>query len=177
MPGAKLLLAALFAIALIWVVPTEQPPVNNLEPKAVQTAAAKQPLTNRDEHLAQTVAKAEKPVAQTPAVQPEPAAVATPEPEQLPVPGTHEELMAAAGIQPADYGAVDYIISHESSWNENATEPTTGAHGLPQALPYGKTGCGWSDSICQLRWASTYATDRYGSWWGAYDHWVANRWW
>lgn len=91
--------------------------------------------------------------------------------------GDKYDWMRQAGINPADYGAVDFIISHESSWNPNATEPTTGAHGLPQALPYTKTGCGWDDPVCQLQWATSYATTRYGGWWGAYTHWVANRWW
>jgi hypothetical protein len=131
-----------------------------------------------------------------PASQPEPtpAPVVAPEPVEDPAPaetsvveapvasepiytGSHEDWMAAAGIAQSDYAAVDYIISHESSWNPDATEPNSGAHGLPQALPYSKTGCGWSDPICQLQWASIYAKDRYGGWWGAYNQWTANRWW
>lgn len=94
-----------------------------------------------------------------------------------PTPSTPDELMAAAGIAPADFGAADYIISNESSWSPDATNPTTGAHGLPQALPYSKTGCGWDDAICQLSWANTYAISRYGGWWPAYYYWVANHSW
>lgn len=86
-------------------------------------------------------------------------------------------LMHEAGIPDADFGAADYIISHESGWNPDATEPTSGAHGLPQALPYSKTGCAWTDEMCQLSWANTYANARYGGWWYAYDYWVANHNW
>jgi hypothetical protein len=85
--------------------------------------------------------------------------------------------MVAAGILPVDFGAVDYIITHESGWDPNATEPTTGAHGLPQALPYSKTGCGWSDALCQLHWANIYAVARYGGWWKAQAYWAIHRNW
>jgi hypothetical protein len=95
-----------------------------------------------------------------------------------PVPtGGKYDWMAAAGISPSDYPAVDYIVTHESGWNPLADGPMTGlgqAHGLPQALPYAKTGCGWEDPICQLKWADGYAHDRYGGWWSAYQYWIAH---
>jgi hypothetical protein len=96
--------------------------------------------------------------------------------------GSHEDWMAAAGISPSDYGYVDYIISHESGWDPTnwygkslgyAYDPATSAAGLPQALPYSKTGCAWGDAVCQLVWANGYAA-KYGGWAGSYAHWVAN---
>ena len=118
----------------------------------------------------------------TPAVAETPAPAQTPvtTPVRVPQPvysGSHEDWMAAAGIAPSDYPAVDYIISHESGWNPDATEPNSGAHGLPQALPYSKTGCGWDDPVCQLQWASSYAVGRYGSWWAAQAFWQNNHYW
>lgn len=89
----------------------------------------------------------------------------------------HDQLMSLAGISQSDWPAVDYIVSHESGWDPDATEPTTGAHGLPQALPYSKTGCGWDDAVCQLEWANQYALSRYGGWWSAYDYWITNNNW
>jgi hypothetical protein len=85
--------------------------------------------------------------------------------------------LSASNISASNYGYVDYIVSHESSWNPDATEPNSGAHGLPQALPYSKTGCGWSDAVCQLNWANAYAVSRYGSWASAYSYWAANHNW
>lgn len=115
-------------------------------------------------------------VAQTPVSVPTP--VTPPQNVSQPVySGSHEDWMAAAGIAPSDYAAVDYIVSHESGWNPDATEPTSGAHGLPQALPYSKTGCGWDDPVCQLEWASGYAVSRYGSWWAAQAYWQNNHYW
>lgn len=170
----RVALAVILSAGLISVSQKNDTPVNNLETKVVHTKLAGQSaskLTDKD------VAEVEKPVAHVPESQPEVVAAETPAPQTPAYTGTHEELMAAAGISPEDYGAADYIISHESSWNPDATEPTTGAHGLPQALPYSKTGCGWEDAVCQLQWASQYASSRYEGWQGAYAHWISYRWW
>ena len=136
----------------------------------VQTAPA---LTNKAVHNDMRVKTTASAAPTLKSVLPKPekaVTVATPAPQPV-SDMTHAELMAAAGIQPEDYGAADYIITHESNWNPEATEPTTGAHGLPQALPYSKTGCGWSDELCQLRWANSYAVARYGGWWQAQAYW------
>lgn len=154
----RYLIAVLLSVALIWSIQQNTPVHKSFADKAT---AQKTSVAAKTSQM--------QPVKPTP--------VETPAPVIPPVPTTHDELMAAAGILPADYGAVDYIVSHESSWNVNATNAVTGAHGLIQALPYGKTGCSWSDSVCQLEWASTYAVDRYGSWWGAQAFWSANHWW
>lgn len=93
------------------------------------------------------------------------------------VTGTKAEWLAASKINPSDFTYVDYIIGRESGWNPNATNSSSGAHGLPQALPYSKTGCGWTDAVCQLNWADNYAKSRYGSWAGAYSFWLQKHWW
>jgi uncharacterized protein YabE (DUF348 family) len=88
--------------------------------------------------------------------------------------------MALAGIAPGDYNYADYIISHESGWNPNASNPS-GAYGLCQALPGSKmstAGSDWATNpITQLKWCNGYALRSYGSWAGAYNHWVAYRNW
>lgn len=91
--------------------------------------------------------------------------------------GAKQEWLTASGIAPSDWQAVDYIISKESGWNPNARNASSGAGGLPQALPYSKTGCAWGDPICQLQWANNYAKQRYGGWWGAYSAWQRQHWW
>lgn len=93
------------------------------------------------------------------------------------VPSGKESLMSQAGIPQSEWAAVDYVVTNESGWNPNATNVSSGAHGLPQALPYSKTGCGWEDGICQLVWATSYAYGRYGGWWAAQAFWAANHWW
>lgn len=95
--------------------------------------------------------------------------------------GSKADWMRAAGISDADFGYVDYIISHESGWNYRAVNRSSGAYGLPQSLPAGKlasAGADWRDNpVTQLRWANNYAVGRYGSWEDAYRFWVTNHWW
>lgn len=95
--------------------------------------------------------------------------------------GSKADWMRAAGISDADFGYVDYIISHESGWNYHAVNRSSGAYGLPQSLPAGKlasAGADWRDNpVTQLRWAHNYAVGRYGSWEAAYHFWTVNHWW
>lgn len=90
-------------------------------------------------------------------------------------------LMEKAGIDESDYEYVDYIISHESSWNYQAENSSSGAYGLCQALPGEKmasSGSDWkTNPNTQMDWCNKYAIDRYGSWKSAYDFWTANQWW
>lgn len=91
--------------------------------------------------------------------------------------GTQTEWLTAAGIAPSDWGYVEYIVHKESSWNPNATNASSGACGLVQALPCSKVPGNGYNPIDNLRWANGYATGRYGSWAGAYDFWISNHWW
>ncbi|WP_337248909.1 transglycosylase SLT domain-containing protein [Leucobacter chromiireducens] len=91
--------------------------------------------------------------------------------------GSPAEWMSAAGIAESDWGFVDYIASKESSWNPNATNASSGACGLIQAYPCSKVPGNGYDPVDNLRWATGYATDRYGSWKDAYAFWTANHWW
>ncbi len=91
--------------------------------------------------------------------------------------GAPAEWMAAAGIAESDWGYVDYIVSRESGWNPNATNKSSGACGLVQALPCSKVPGNGYDPVDNLRWATGYAVGRYGSWAGAHSFWVNNHWW
>jgi len=91
--------------------------------------------------------------------------------------GAPAEWMAAAGIAQGDWQYVDYIVSRESGWNPNATNSSSGACGLVQALPCSKVPGNGYNPVDNLRWATGYATGRYGSWSGAYNFWVNNHWW
>ncbi|GAA1691757.1 hypothetical protein GCM10009808_05920 [Microbacterium sediminicola] len=91
--------------------------------------------------------------------------------------GSPAEWMAAAGIPESDWGYVDYIVGRESGWNPNATNRSSGACGLVQALPCSKVPGNGYDPVDNLRWANGYAVGRYGSWAGAYNFWINNHWW
>lgn len=93
------------------------------------------------------------------------------------VPGSHADWMRAAGIAESDFGYVDYIIDHESGWVAvKSNYAGSGAYGLGQAYPASKMASYGSDymtnPVTQLKWANAYALGRYGSWSGAYAHWL-----
>jgi hypothetical protein len=60
--------------------------------------------------------------------------------------------------------AKEYIYYHESSNNQYAINPSSGACGLGQSLPCEKMGCDLSDYQCQDNWFTNYMKSRYGSW-------------
>ncbi|MDT2614379.1 aggregation-promoting factor C-terminal-like domain-containing protein [Enterococcus dongliensis] len=94
--------------------------------------------------------------------------------------GSHENWMRMAGFKPSEYGAINYIVNHESSWNPSATNPSSGAYGLPQSLPASKLASAGSDwrtnPITQLRWMRNYVNERYGGANGALSFWKAHNW-
>jgi len=125
----------------------------------------------------------EKEAAKVEETKPEPPAVAPQEtvkpPEPAPQPLTdHEQLMQAAGIQPSDWPAVEFIVSNESSWRPNVRN-SEGCVGLGQRCPASVlyAACPDLDPVCQLRHFSNYAPTRYGGWQSAYNAWVSQRWW
>lgn len=97
--------------------------------------------------------------------------------------GDHKHWMKQAGIPSSWYSAINYIASHESGWRVNATNGSSGAYGIPQALPGSKmaaAGKDWrTNAITQLKWMKSYVTERYGGapqaekFWKAH-HWYAN---
>ena len=91
----------------------------------------------------------------------------------------HDYLLANGGSE-GDFTATVYIISRESGWNVNATNPSSGAYGLAQALPGSKMashGADWQSNYqTQLKWFWDYCKGRYGSVQGAYNFWQANHW-
>ena len=98
------------------------------------------------------------------------------------VAGSHADWMRAAGIAESDFGYVDPIIDRESGWGVTKYNyGGSGAYGIGQALPASKMAVYGSDymtnPVTQLRWANAYATSRYGSWAGAYSHWMARHSW
>ncbi|RYQ08911.1 G5 domain-containing protein [Bifidobacterium pseudolongum subsp. globosum] len=91
----------------------------------------------------------------------------------------HDYLLANGGSE-ADFTATVYIISRESGWSVTATNASSGAYGLAQALPGSKMashGADWATNYqTQLKWFWDYCKGRYGSIQGAYAFWQANHW-
>ncbi|MEU4355964.1 transglycosylase SLT domain-containing protein [Streptomyces virginiae] len=81
---------------------------------------------------------------------------------------------------PAQFAAFDKIVSHESGWNPSATNASSGAYGLVQALPGSKmasAGADWkTNPATQIKWGLHYMNERYGSPVQAWNFWQANHW-
>ena len=73
------------------------------------------------------------------------------------------------------FSCFDWIIKHESNWNVHATNPSSGAYGLPQSLPGNKmatVASDWRDNpATQIIWGAKYMKDRYGSPCAAQSYW------
>jgi uncharacterized protein YabE (DUF348 family) len=137
---------------------TEQDGVE-VERRAIQTVVTKNPVTH-------VVVRGSKPATLSSSVS---------------VSADKAALMAAAGIVASDFPYVDFIISHESGWRPGAVNSSSGAYGLCQSLPASKMASAGADyltnPVTQLRWCSGYASGRYGGWAGAYNAWLAQKWW
>ncbi|MER5462646.1 MULTISPECIES: transglycosylase SLT domain-containing protein [unclassified Streptomyces] len=82
---------------------------------------------------------------------------------------------------PADqFQCFSNIVDHESSWNYQAQNASSGAYGLVQALPGSKmssAGADWqTNPATQIKWGLNYMNSRYDSPCGAWSFWQANHW-
>jgi len=72
------------------------------------------------------------------------------------------------------WGCLDALWRRESGWNELARNPSSGAYGIPQALPGDKMaveGADWrTNPYTQIRWGQTYIKQRYGTPCNAWSH-------
>ncbi|MEV0304435.1 aggregation-promoting factor C-terminal-like domain-containing protein [Streptomyces prasinus] len=80
----------------------------------------------------------------------------------------------------AQYQCFSNIVQRESGWNHTATNASSGAYGLVQALPASKMASAGSDwktnPATQISWGIGYMNERYGSPCAAWDFWQANNW-
>jgi hypothetical protein len=91
------------------------------------------------------------------------------------------QLMANTyGWGDAQFQCFDNIIMHESKWSITATNPTSGAYGIPQALPGSKmatAGADWkTNPATQITWALGYVKARYSTPCGAWSFKSAHGW-
>ena len=74
-------------------------------------------------------------------------------------------MMPAWGSGP-EWAAWNYVAMRESGWNQFARNPTSGAYGIPQALPPGKMGAAanppQSNPRAQISWMIGYIHSVYG---------------
>lgn len=94
--------------------------------------------------------------------------------------GSHLHWLKQAGFPDSWIAPAAWIVSHESGWRVNATNPGSGAYGLPQSLPGSKmaaAGRDWrTNPITQLKWMRSYIAGRYGTAANAQAFWRAHNW-
>jgi hypothetical protein len=77
-------------------------------------------------------------------------------------------MMASFGFSPTTYfGCLQDIWNRESGWRYDAENPSSGAYGIPQALPGSKmasAGADWqTNPATQIRWGLGYIKSIYGN--------------
>ena len=80
----------------------------------------------------------------------------------------------------SQFRCLDSLWTRESNWNHQAHNPSSGAYGIPQALPGSKmsgSGGDWrSNPATQISWGLRYIKSRYGSPCGAWGHFRSSNW-
>lgn len=108
---------------------------------------------------------------------PKPAAAVTPAPQRRAAAsfgGSCADWIAGAGI--SEVGSANELIRRESGCNPYARNASSGACGVAQELPCGKSGCSLGDGACQVKWMNSYVISRYGSWAAAVSFHDRNNW-
>ena len=89
-------------------------------------------------------------------------------------------LLLEAGFGLDQMGCLDQLWTRESNWRTEAHNSSSGAHGIPQALPASKMAAYGEDYLTnpvpQIRWGLDYIRNRYGTPCGAWSFWQANHW-
>jgi Transglycosylase SLT domain len=83
-------------------------------------------------------------------------------------------LTLAAGFGLDQFPCLDKLFTKESHWNPLAQNKSSGAYGIPQALPgskMAKIGADWqTNPVTQINWGLSYIKGRYGTPCAAWDH-------
>ena len=91
-----------------------------------------------------------------------------------------KSMLSEYGWSQDQFPCLDDLWIGESQWDVDATNPTSGAYGIPQSLPAEKmasAGDDWeTNAATQIEWGLGYIADRYGSPCAANDFKQGNNW-
>ncbi|MBD3689991.1 G5 domain-containing protein [Nanchangia anserum] len=89
-------------------------------------------------------------------------------------------LLPEFGFGADQFTCLQTLWNHESGWTLTATNPSSGAYGIPQALPGSKmasAGADWrTNPATQIRWGLGYIAQRYSTPCGALAAWNSKGW-
>jgi hypothetical protein len=84
------------------------------------------------------------------------------------------DMVLARGWGEGEFNCLVSLWNKESGWNVYAQNPSSGAYGIPQALPGSKmasAGGDWqTNAATQIEWGLGYISGRYGTPCGAWGH-------
>jgi len=87
---------------------------------------------------------------------------------------------ALSKVGQSQFNCLEPLWNKESHWNYKAYNRSSGAYGIPQAVPGSKmssAGADWrTNPITQVKWGIRYVNGRYGSACGAWNFWRAHHW-
>jgi len=91
-----------------------------------------------------------------------------------------QQMLAAQGMGDDQFQCLVSLWNHESHWNVASQNTSSGAYGIPQALPGSKmasAGADWqTNPATQITWGLGYIDKRYGSPCGAWGHFQSSGW-
>ena len=91
-----------------------------------------------------------------------------------------QAMLGSFGWSASQFSCLEPLWAGESGWSATASNPSTGAYGIPQAMPASKmasAGPNWQTSAAtQIRWGLDYIKSTYGSPCAAWSHEEADRW-
>jgi hypothetical protein len=110
--------------------------------------------------------------------EPDPTSAGWAPPAIVPDPGSAQAYaagaVAARGWGSGEFDCLVALWNKESGWRVNAMNPSSGAYGIPQALPGSKmatAGDDWAtNAATQVEWGLGYISGRYGTPCGAWAH-------
>ena len=148
---------------------------------AAQEAAARQAAARRAAAAAARQRAAEQQAAQQQQPQSQPSQAA---PAPVTPSGAAQQIalgmLGSFGWSSSQFSCLVSLWNQESGWNVTASNPSSGAYGIPQALPGSKmasAGPDWqTDAATQIRWGLGYIKADYGSPCGAWAHEEADGW-
>lgn len=101
--------------------------------------------------------------------------VAPPSPREIAA-----SLLGSYGWDSSQFSCLDALWLRESAWNPYVTNSSSGAYGIPQALPGSKMatfGSDWSTNPkTQIEWGLWYIRQSYASPCGAWAFWQSHNW-
>jgi hypothetical protein len=91
-----------------------------------------------------------------------------------------QAMLGSFGWSASQFSCLGPLWADESGWSATASNPSTGAYGIPQAMPASKmasAGPNWQTSAAtQIRWGLDYIKSTYGSPCAAWSHEEADGW-